>query len=702
MGRRADVSDEFTALGARRRRAGEDDQAIQRAIDVTRRFATVRNAASLQAPASSFDEDLGRIVEALAAVVVEVFCDWCVVDVVGPPRRRLVQRRRATPRDGSDPPNEGRFELDDVIRRVVAEGRRQQYPSDVTRGLPTCLVAPLSVHDEVIATVGFGRDDATPGFGPMESTAADEIAWGAATTLERLDLRRRAEAATAAVRASEARWRVLVESAPIGLIEVDVDERVRWWNRAAAAIFVWPSPADAVGDPSIPVDVLTHLRSLWSDLESGDLPDSRELHGVDVAGRLRDLAISARRLLTGDGSPATLLTLVDDVTDRRQMREELRHARTMEIRGLVAGSAIHDFNNLLTIISGYGELLADELPDGSAREAATAIVATSARASALTGQLQTIGRTQRPDPVTLDPTSVVESNAEVIERILGGPVAFSWSAPDDPVYVHVDADQFEQVLLNLVINARDAMPDGGELHVDVRRAAGAQLDAAHRVDRAGDFVVVAVTDTGVGMSEEVRRRCFEPLFTTKGPFAGTGLGLAAARRLVEESRGSIECRSQLGVGSTFEVVLPVAEAAPDRADVVEVSSPLPRRAATILVVEDDEALRRLIVQILRRNGHRVVDADSGESALSVLDDAVELVVSDVVMGAVSGIDLARRIGEMSVPPAVLLTSATADASILDGLDLEAVDFIAKPFRPSQLVDRVHALLARRTAGSRQA
>ena len=825
-------------LQPRRRRAGEDDAAIERAVDVARRFAVVRTSLNAGGPGANLEDDLVTVLSALAESVVGEFCRWCVVDIVGFDRpRRLV-------RDGLEPRRTSKLEdvditdvlervraLDEVMNRAVHEARRQRYPMDVTAGLPSCVVAPLLVHDVVVATVALVRDDATPGFGPMEATAVDEMAWGAANTLERLDLRRQTNIAanaaqrvasqlralittsislqmapgrdvasvvvsraqslfdaqsvlliddgppqrvvrtdrdpvrpvndelvprlesgeststtgnwlvasvrdssgnprgrlailrsapsfdedveivtllaqtagtalsaselSEAVRASEARWRVLVDSAPIGIIEVGVDEDVRWWNRAASAILSWPVALDNVA-PKLEPDLRRELRGVWVDAIAGQPPRPTELRDVAVAGRPRDLIVSARLLESHDETPATLLTLVDDVTDRRQMREELRHAHTMEIRGLVAGSTVHDFNNLLTVIAGYGELLVDELDEGPARDAATAIVATSARASALAGQLQTIGRTQRPDLVAVNPADVVESNLEVIERILGETITLRWVSPRDALFVRADADQFEQVLLNLIINARDAMANGGELRLDLEGVRGDELDERHRVDRSLAYARLRVSDTGHGMDDETMRRCFDAHFTTKGPFNGTGLGLAAARRFSDESGGSIEVRSRVGVGSTFEVVLPITDSPTAKVERIERSSPASApRAATILVVEDDEALRHLVVRVLRRNGHHVLDAPSAEAAIELLDDSIELVLSDVVLGGLSGVDLARRVGEVVPAAAVLLTSGSADRSVLDDLALGVSDFIAKPFRPSQLVERVYALLARR-------
>ena len=830
----------------RRRRAGEEESALARAIDFTRHYSEMRALTRDDPPGPAVEDDYAVHLVALAEAATAHFCDWCVVTV----GRAAGQSRFVRTRDGraeratSTLPDEllARVpDLEDLIERTSASGQRERVPSDVTAGLPWCVVIALPVYDEVVATVAFVRDAATPGFGPAELAAADQAAWSAATTLERADLLRRARQSTAAtlrvagqlrdlittslalgaavdvasianelaararalfdadeavvvlesdqplvvdarrdeptralagledldgletagplegpierdgwltapirgtnrslglvairrgatcsssedreilallcqaaasslaaatlnatIRANEARWRVLVESAPIGLIEVASDEQVRWWNPAAAGIFAWPYFRDGVPAPTIPKDARAGLRTLWVEVAAGTLPSARTLTGVAIGNRVRDLTVSAR-LLSVTSTESTMLTLVDDVTDRRLMKEELRHAHTMEIRGQVAGSVVHDFNNLLTIIAGYAELLAADLTDDNARDAARAIVETSSRASALTSQLQTIGRTRTTEPVVLDPVSIIEANAEVLSRVLGEAVDFSWSGPSSPLHVLVDADQFEQVVLNLSINARDAMPTGGTLAIDVRARPAADLDPAHHVAPGHDYVVITVTDSGVGMDEETRRRCFEPFFTTKGPFKGTGLGLSAARRFVEESHGSIECRSERGVGSTFEIVLPLVDAPTDTTPApVAAAAPAPARPATIVVAEDDDAQRRLVTQVLTRSGHRVVGVSSAEAARDAVEhasDPVELLVSDVVMGVTAGDVVAAELQGAFADLRVLLVSGSATESVLDGLDRSRSDFLAKPFLPSDLVERVRVLLADRT------
>jgi two-component system cell cycle sensor histidine kinase/response regulator CckA len=503
------------------------------------------------------------------------------------------------------------------------------------------------------------------------------------------------------VQSSEARLRVLIDTAPVGIVEADSDGRVRWWNRAASDVFAWPlfQEGSAGHATSFPEATLPELRELWSEVLRGGSVDGRDFVDVEIAGKLRVLSASAALLPpTGTEAPG-ILTLIDDVTNHRELKAELRHAYTMEIRGQVASRIAHDFNNLLTLISGYAEILAGDLADNErAASMVREIQSTASRASMLTTQLQAIGRTREPELVVFNPVTVVQSNAEVLERILGADIDIRFELDGHSGNVRVDADSFEQMILNLAINARDAMPKGGVLTIAVKPLQLNHDDARALALAEGDFVTVAFSDNGVGMDEATSERCFEPLFTTKGPFKGTGMGLAAARRLAEESHGSIVCRSQLGQGTTFEITLPtVADEVDERSHFV--APERPRGSATILIVDDDEELRRFMSRILERNGYHVSEADSGEAALHVVagfDGTFDVLVSDFVMGEMTGGDLASTLQSQYPNLLVLLVSGTANRQILDDLKPGTSDFLAKPFKPSDLVDRVHDLLAHRS------
>jgi hypothetical protein len=572
--------------------------------------------------------------------------------------------------------------------RLADEPRPGDEPDDETRDTGWWRVSLGGPGEPVVGEVAVRRDAPAT---PEDREVLSLLARLASSALA-------ASALHASVRASETRWRTLVQSAPIGIVETDLEGEVTWWNRAAGALFAWPSPPGAV---ALPPALREALAPLWGPVREGASPPGRDLGAVELADGPRNLMVAARRMDLG--ASARILTLLDDVTDHRRLRTELRHAATMETRGQVASTIAHDFNNLLTLITGYAEVLEGQVTSSEAAGLVRAIQVTAARAAALTAQLQSIGRTREGRPVVVDPRAALGANADVLERVLGPGVTLTWSWAPSIGHVRADPDQLEQVLLNLAINARDAMPDGGRLSIAVDEVGADDHDAAGddradgpRTARRGRAVRVRVVDTGVGMDEETRRRCFEPLFTTKGPLRGTGMGLASAKRTIEESGGSIRVDSRPGAGTTVEFVLPVVDEPLDEpASGPAPAAPAPRgRAATVLLVEDDEALRRLVAAVLRRHGHRVLDAPGVEEARALVaahDEPFDLLVSDVVLGEGRGDELARALRATQPGLAILLTSGSADASVLGDLAAPAA-FLAKPFKPSQVIDEVVALL----------
>jgi len=518
----------------------------------------------------------------------------------------------------------------------------------------------------------------------------------AATSLEALDLNR-------TIHDSEIRLRILVDAAPVGIVESNGDGEVRWWNQSASRLLRWPDfTREALHDATWPESVQPQLNELWRELMAGGLRDAQEF-AATVGGRDRILAVSAAVLPSGDSEPS-VLTLLDDITDQRELREEVRHAHRMELRGQVASSVAHDFNNLMTLILGYTELLSRSVAgDPKAEELVHDIQSTSSRASALTAQLQSIGRTSEPAPVRLDVGAALSAIAEVIERIMGSKNTVEWVLADSTPPVTIDADLFEQMILNLSINARDAMPDGGTLRVATSLEEVVSADQRAPSLAAGTYVTLSISDTGAGMDEATMARCFEPLFTTKGPFEGTGLGLASARRLVENSAGVIECTSRLGVGTTFTIWLPahnIDDAAPAMAPdstLTPVTSRT-RMSGTILLCEDDPGLRRLALQVLQRNGFVVLETASAHDALEAsasFDGVIDLLLSDVVLGGMSGPELAARLQREQPELLVVMMSGTASPDVIVELREGSAIFMAKPFRPSELVDQVMGLLSRR-------
>jgi PAS domain S-box-containing protein len=552
------------------------------------------------------------------------------------------------------------------------------------------LCAPVLDSQRRSRGVVAARRTGATSFGDEDRELAMLLGQLTATSLEALDLNR-------TIHDNEERLRILVDAAPVGIIESDASGRVRWWNRAASRLLRWPDvAADAGRDLRWPDSVLSPLVVLWRDLLAGGLRDTHEFTAT-VAGRERLMTASAAVLPSGGDEPL-VLTLLDDITDQRELREEVRHAHRMELRGQVASTIAHDFNNLITLILGYAELLSRTVTgDEKAETLVREIQSTSLRASTLTAQLQSIGRTSPPTPVRLDPAMALRHNAEVLERIMGSTIAVQWDlAATTPVTI--DADLFEQMILNLSLNARDAMPDGGVL-----RFTSEVLDLTEDDERApgvtaGTYVALRIADTGTGMDEVTLAHCFEPLFTTKGPFKGTGLGLASARRLVEESGGVITCTTRQGVGTTFTVWLPAQIASDDTPGIVPGAGNSPVRAriaATILLCEDDDGVRHLARQVLQRHGLSVLEAVSAEDALDVRarhGAPIDVLLSDVVLPAMAGDELAAQLQREEPDLLVVLMSGTARPGVIEGLRPGSAIFVAKPFNPSDLIDRITSLL----------
>ena len=579
--------------------------------------------------------------------------------------------------------------LDVAVADIPSEWRTLKDP----RMEGEWLVAPILEGRDMSSGVVAVRRESARAFGEEDREVLTLLAQMAASALDAAELSR-------TIQSSEARLRVLIETAPVGIVEADADGTVRWWNSSASRVFAWPTYDDDSPDvvATFPDDTLPGLHELWAEVMRGATVDGRDFVDVEIAGKARVLTASAALLPATDGETPGILTLIDDVTDNRELMAELRHAYTMEMRGQIASRIAHDFNNFLTLISGYAEILSRDLEGNSrASQMTREIQATASRASMLTVQLQAIGRTTVPEPIFFNPVAIIQSNAELLERILGSTIELRWSLDEHAGNVFVDADQFEQTILNLSNNARHSMPDGGELSISVSAVTLDEGAAAIVGVTAGQFVKISVADSGVGMDEETRSRCFEPFFTTKGPFKGTGMGLSSVRRLAERSHGAVVCLSELGVGTTFELYLPSVEATPAvAADVLEVGRP--RGSVTVLIAEDDENLRSLMSRVLERNGYHVLEAESGERAAAMAEQFVghiDLLLSDVVMGEMSGRALALSLQKEDPALLVLLVSGTADQRVIEDLVAGTGAFLKKPFKPSQLVDLVHELLSLR-------
>jgi len=388
--------------------------------------------------------------------------------------------------------------------------------------------------------------------------------------------------------------------------------------------------------------------------------------------------------------------LFDD-TGRKELEEQFRQAQKMEALGRLAGGVAHDFNNLMTAVTGYSELILESL-DGShpLRGPVEQIAMAGERAASLTSQLLAFSRRQVLNPRTLDLNQVVRETKGMMDRLVGEDIVFATRLSPDLGRIQADASQIQQVLMNLVINARDSMPEGGRLTISTANLEPGQPLARRLELGAGRWVVLTVADTGLGMDKATQARIFEPFFTTKAKDKGTGLGLSTVHGVVEQSGGMIRVESRPGRGSTFRIILPRLEEEP------RTEQPPPLKAGeksgteTILLVEDEKAVRELAREILERRGHRVLAAENGVEALDRVKDGldqIDLLLTDVIMPRLGGRDLARQLRRVKPELKVLFISGYTDRNLSPAdLNPDNSAFLAKPFKPAVLFNAVRELL----------
>jgi PAS domain S-box-containing protein len=402
-----------------------------------------------------------------------------------------------------------------------------------------------------------------------------------------------------------------------------------------------------------------------------------------------------------DGTPTAYDGLVQDITEPKTLQNQLLQAQKMEGIGRLAGGVAHDFNNLLTAILGYVEMCRTDLPpelppDHPARLDLQEVAAAGERAASLTRQLLTFASRQIVAPVRLDISSLVTDSLKMLQRLLGDDIEIEASLASDLRTVVADPGQIEQLLVNLTVNARDAMPRGGRLMIEVANELIDPETAKARPGAVpGPHVLLAVTDTGEGMTEEVRSRLFEPFFTTKGPGKGTGLGLATCHGIVKQLSGHMEVDSEPGQGTMFRIHLPSQI---DPADPRPLAPSAPRASdgtETVLVVEDEPRVRRLTVRCLRARGYTVLEAAKGADAIRVVlrtGNTIDLIVSDVMMPGMSGPTLIRELSVLAPRARVLLMSGHADSAVFDEAPELGHAFLAKPYTLERLARKVREVL----------
>jgi PAS domain S-box-containing protein len=404
-----------------------------------------------------------------------------------------------------------------------------------------------------------------------------------------------------------------------------------------------------------------------------------------------------RLIRDGTGQAVEVVGSWSNVTERKHLEDQFRQAQKMEAVGRLAGGVAHDFNNLLTIINGYGELvLKGLLPDEPARALIREMVAAGDRAAALTRQLLAFSRKAILEPKVLDLKAVVADVDRMLRRILGEDIQLAVVMAPELGAVKADAGQIEQVILNLVINARDAMPQGGKLTIELHNA---DLDEAyalgHPEARVGPHVLLAVSDTGCGMDQTTLARLFEPFFTTKGE-RGNGLGLATVHGIIKQSGGHVAVYSEVGHGTTFKVYLPRLELRPGPSKSHHHQAVMPRSSETVLLVEDEHGARALCRHVLQGCGYALLEASDGVEAVRVAGQhggRIDLLLTDVVMPRMSGREVAERLAGTHAGMKVLFLSGyTEDAVVRHGILEAEVAFLQKPFSPASLAAKVREVL----------
>ena len=492
----------------------------------------------------------------------------------------------------------------------------------------------------------------------------------------------------------EARYRELFENATDATFTTDLDGNFTELNRKAETLIGYDR--DTIG---------LNLKQLLPDNDEGArvlrqwLDGVAENERVDIItrnGETVPVEVSTR-LVDAAGKAIGIQGIARDVRERDALERQLRQSQKMEAVGQLAGGVAHDFNNLLTVIRGNAELLIAELPPNDpARNDVEQITQAADRAAALTRQLLAFSRKQVVQPRELDLNELLGGLEKMLQRLIGEDFTILTLRSHEPALVKADPGQLEQVMLNLVVNARDAMPGGGTITVETAMIDVGDDAHAPVSSPSGRAIVLSVTDTGTGMDAATQARIFEPFFTTKEVGKGTGLGLSTVFGIVQQAGGQISCSSQPGKGTTFHIYLPMVATCAVADTVDEVTDDQLGGHETILLVEDEDAVRALASRILRRAGYKVIEARHGQDALAAAHDHpyhIDLLLSDIVLPAMNGLVLSKRLGMYRPGLRVLLMSGYTDDEIVRrGLHEPGIAYLQKPFTSDVLAAKVRAVL----------
>src|SRR5216683_1183758 len=503
-----------------------------------------------------------------------------------------------------------------------------------------------------------------------------------------------------ALRRSEALYRSLVQSSVYGIYRSSLEGKFLDVNPALTAILGYESAEEVLAlDPrrEVFVNPEDQVRLMEEFRRTGRM-DGIEVRWKRKDGRAVTVRVSGRAVSSADEPADVLEAIAEDVTERRILEDEFRQAQKMEAVGRLAGGIAHDFNNLLMVIGGYTEVMLAEMQQGHPLAVkARAIQQASDRATMLTRQLLAFSRKQLLELKVVDVNTVVEDMERLLRPLIGEDVELKTKLASDAGHTRADAGQLEQVLMNLVVNSKDAMPNGGRMLIET---ANVTRDNAHDGEqtfiRPGEYVMLSVTDSGLGMDKGTQSRIFEPFFTTKEKGKGTGLGLSTVYGIVKQSGGYVVVQSEVGHGTTFNIYLPRVEGTAEAHGAVSVSRTAAGGSETVLLVEDEESVRQLVRDTLASKGYHVLEAQDGQAGLTAAamhEGKIDLVLTDVVMPGMGGRELVQQLlGSRPGIKVLYLSGYTEDAIVNEGTIESGKAFLQKPFTLQNLSRKVREIL----------
>jgi len=502
-----------------------------------------------------------------------------------------------------------------------------------------------------------------------------------------------------ALRHSEARYRSLVQSAVYGIYRASVDGRFLDVNPALIHMLGYASAEEVVRlDPQKEVflEPSAHAHLMQEFQRTGKL-DSAEVRWKKKDGGAITVRLSGRSADSMDDSEATLEIIAEDVTERRALEDQFRQAQKMEAVGRLAGGVAHDFNNLLMVVSGYTEVLLEELNESDPLlPKVQAIQQAADRATTLTRQLLAFSRKQLLELKVVDVNAIVSDMERLLRPLIGENIDLTTRLAPNVGHTRADAGQLEQVIMNLVVNAKDAMPTGGRIVIQTSEEELDTLRREHTLIQPGSYILLSVSDSGAGMDKETQSRIFEPFFTTKEKGKGTGLGLSTVYGIVKQSGGYIFANSEPGAGTAFRIYLPKVLDPSGKPGVAKQPQVVTGGSETVLLVEDEESVRELVRETLKSRGYSVMEASDGINGMKVaesFDGKIDILITDVAMPGMSGHELAKRVTAARPNIKVLFLSGyTEDAIIHEGVLDPGTAFLQKPFTLQALARKVRDVL----------